>query len=332
MVVKIGIVGSGWAAGMHARCLLENVNVELVALADVSKIDGMVFSKRYGIPKFYEKPEKLFEDPEVEAIYITSPPKFHASQAIAALQHGKHVFSEKPPAVGSADMEKLARVVEEAGLAYQIGFNRRFWPVYKRLKSLVETGRLKPFVVDIKMVRGEMEKPPWTKMSDVSGGFLYDSMIHMLDLSKWILGKPETIRCIARRNIYPHYDGFITLIEFSNEEKTIESITSAGHASWFHPFERVEIYGDHSSAITEENFKLTFSYGKEDIPNIEVYQFTRLPEHISWGFKEEDDLFIEAIVKGLKPTVTVEDAYESVRLVESCYLSLEQGGKSIKLI
>ncbi len=332
MVIKIGIVGSGWAASMHARCLLENVNVKLVALADVSKTDGMVFSKRYGIPKFYEKPEKLFEDPEVEAIYITSPPKFHASQVIAALQHGKHVFSEKPPAVGSADMEKLARVVEETGLVYQIGFNRRFWPVYKRLRSLVEAGRLKPFVVDIKMVRGEMEKPPWTKMSDVSGGFLYDSMIHMLDLSRWILGKPETIRCIARRNIYSHYDGFITLIEFSNEEKTIESITSAGHASWVHPFERVEIYGDHSSAITEENFKLTFSYGKEDIPNIEVYQFTRLPEHISWGFKEEDDLFIEAIVKGSKPAVTVKDAYESVRLVESCYLSLEQDGRPIKLI
>lgn len=331
MVLKIGIVGSGWAASMHVRCLLENVNAELVALADVSKTEGMVFAKRYKIPKFYEKPEKLFEDPDVEAVYITSPPKFHASQAIAALQLGKHVFSEKPPAISLREMEKLAEIVEETGLTYQIGFNRRFWPVYKRLKNLIEAGKLKPYVVDIKMVRGEMERPPWTMSSEVSGGFLYDSMIHMLDLSRWIIGMPKTIRCTARRNLYPHFDGFITLIEFSNEEETIESITSVGHASWVYPFERVEIYGDHSSAITEENFKLTFSRGKEDVPDIEVFQFTKLPEHVAWGFKEENDLFIEAIVKGLKPAVTVVDAYESVKLVESCYRSLRHGGEHIMI-
>ncbi|MBS7611784.1 Gfo/Idh/MocA family oxidoreductase [Candidatus Bathyarchaeota archaeon] len=329
MVVKVGIVGSGWAASMHARCLLENVNVELVALADVSKSEGMAFAKRYGIPKFYEDTGKLFEDPDVEAVYIMSPPKFHASQAIAALQHGKHVFSEKPPAISLKEMEKLAEVVEKTGLIYQIGFNRRFWPVYKKLKSLVETGKLKSYVVDIKMVRGEMERPPWTKLSEVSGGFLYDSMIHILDLSKWILGKPETIRCVARKNVYPHFDGFVALIEFLNEEKTIESITSVGHASWVYPFERVEVYGDHSSAITEENFKLTFSHGKGDIPNVEVYQFTKLPEHVAWGFKEEDDLFIEAVAKGLKPAVTVIDAYDSVKLVESCYQSLEHSGRVV---
>jgi len=314
---------------MHVRCLLENPNAELVALADVSKAEGMVFAKRYRIPKFYEDPEKLFEDPDVEAVYITSPPKFHASQAMAALQHGKHVFSEKPPAISLEEMEKLTEIVEKTGLMYQIGFNRRFWPVYKKLKSLVETGKLKPYVVDIKMVRGEMERPPWTKLIEVSGGFLYDSMIHMLDLSRWILGMPETIRCIARRNIYPHFDGFITLIEFSNEEKTIESITSVGHASWAYPFERIEIYGDHSSAITEEGFKLTFSHGRGDVPNIEVYQFNKLPEHVAWGFKEEGDLFIEAIVRGLKPAVTVLDAYDSVKLVESCYQSLKHNGKVI---
>lgn len=331
LTVKIGIIGSGWAAEMHARCLKENPEAEIVALADVVRDKGMAFARRHGIQRFYENPRELFRDEEVEAVYIASPPKFHVPQAIEALRSGKHVFSEKPPAISLGGAEELVKTVEETGLIYQIGFNRRFWPVYKRLKELVESGRLKPFIVDIKMVRGEMERPGWTKVREIAGGFLYDSVIHMLDLSRWILGKPESVRCLARRNIYPHPDGFTILIEFANEERTILSITSAGHASWVYPFERVEIYGDHCTAITEEGLKLTFAWGREDVPNVEVYQFIKLPEHVAWGFKEEDDLFIQTVAGKLKPFVTVEDAYEAVRLVEACYSSAEQSGKPLKL-
>ena len=331
MVVKIGIVGSGWASHMHVRCLKENPKAEVVALADVVKPKGLSFAKKYGIPKFYESPERLFKDPEVEAVYIASPPKFHVVQAIAALKSGKHVFSEKPPAISLEEAEKLVKAVEKAGLIYQVGFNRRFWPVYKRLKELVDSKRLRPFVVDIKMVRGEMERPPWTKVREVAGGFLYDSVIHMLDLSRWLVGEPKTVRCLARRNIYPHPDGFVIMMEFSNEERTILSITSAGHASWVYPFERVEVYGDHCSAITEESLRLTFAWGKEDIPNVEVHQFTKLPEHVAWGFKEEDDLFVEAVDKGVAPPVTVEDAYKAVKLVEACYTSAEENGEPIEI-
>jgi len=310
---------------------MENPEVDVVALADVVRAKGLAFARRYGIPKFYERAEMLFRDGKVEAVYITSPPKFHASQVLEALEAGKHVFSEKPPAINLKEAERLIEAVEESGLTYQVGFNRRFWPVYKRLKGFVDSGRLKPFVVDIKMVRGEMERPSWTKVREVAGGFLYDSVIHMLDLSRWIFGEPKIVRCLARRSIYPHLDGFVILLELLNEERTILSITSAGHASWVYPFERVEVYGDHCSAITEESLRLIFAWGKGDIPNVETYQFFRLPEHVAWGFKEEDELFIRAITEGFKPPVTVEDAYKAVELIDACYSSAEQNGKPITL-
>lgn len=330
-MIRVGIVGSGWAAQMHVRCLKENPEVEVVALADVVRAKGVAFARRYGIPKFYERPERLFQDGEVEAVYITSPPKFHAPQVLEALKGGKHVFSEKPPAISLKEAEKLIEAVEESGLTYQIGFNRRFWPVYKMVKDFVDSGRLKPFVVDIKMVRGEMERPSWTRVKEVSGGFLYDSVIHMLDLSRWIFGEPKTVRCLARRSVYPDLDGFIILLELLNEEETILSIASAGHASWVYPFERVEVYGDHSSVITEENSRLILAWGKGDVPRVEIQQFLRLPEHVAWGFKEEDDLFIEAVRRGLKPPVTVEDAYKAVRLVDACYSSAEKDGEPVTL-
>jgi myo-inositol 2-dehydrogenase/D-chiro-inositol 1-dehydrogenase len=105
-------------------------------------------------------------------------------------------------------------------------------------------------------------------------------------------------------------------------------IFSSGHASWIVPFERVEVIGDHSCIITEELNRISYTLGL-DKPT-EVQEFHYLPQPVSWGVEEEDRLFVDSVLQGKPPKVTVHDGCKSVELIEACYRSVESG-KTVKL-
>jgi myo-inositol 2-dehydrogenase/D-chiro-inositol 1-dehydrogenase len=181
MKLRVGIAGAGYAGGVHAENLRNDERVEISAIFDVDP------ARRSGIAtaNFHELLGCS------DAIYITSPNTRHAEMALQALAAGKHVFCEKPMATTLQDARRVLGAASSSGTVFQMGHNRRFTPLYKSLKELLLQSP--PHTAHIKMNRGELLNPAWTGDDSVTGGFLYETPIHMFDMMRFQFGEIATL-------------------------------------------------------------------------------------------------------------------------------------------
>jgi len=299
--------------------------VRIVGVADIVEPLSQSIAKRYGCGS-YKDYHDLIDSEQLDAVYLVTPNVYHYEILKYTLSKRLNIFCEKPMVINLDHARELVSTVKAARVVFQVGHNRRFSPVYKKLKELVPS-KIKPYMVIIKMVTGELQRPPWGADSKISGGHLYDTTLHMLDMARWLFGEVAEVRCRAEANVYPSIlnDFWITLKHQSGLEVPV---FSSGHASWIVPFERVEVIGDHSCAITEEMNRISYTLGL-DLPT-QIQEFSYLPMTSTWGVEEEDQLFIEAVMGKKTPPITVEDGFKTVEIIEACYRA-NQTGKSVSL-
>ena len=317
--ISIGVVGLGAQAQNHLSVLSRDNRVKLAGVADVISPIAESTAKRYGC-NCYRTYQELIDSEKLDAIYVVTPNVFHFETLKYALGKKLNIFCEKPMVIKLDHARDLINSAKSAGILFQVGHNRHFAYVYKRVKELIARGKVKPYMVIMKMVTGELQRPAWGADPNISGGHLYDTTLHMLDMSRWLFGEVKQVSCRAEANVYPHIlnDFWINL---THESGLQVPIFTSGHASWIVPFERVEIIGDHSSVITEEMNRVSYTLGL-DLPT-QVEEFHYLPQTTSWGIEEEDILFVDAIIEKKKPPITVEDGYKAVEIIDACYRSVE---------
>jgi myo-inositol 2-dehydrogenase/D-chiro-inositol 1-dehydrogenase len=177
------------------------------------------------------------------------------------------------------------------------------------------------------MNRGELNNPPWVADTRLTGGFLYESTVHLLDIMRWLLGEIVEVECRARASVYSELDDFVMLFTCASGQHC--AFSSCAHTSWAFPFERVELYGGHAQLVTEEMEKVSYASGLGQ--PIVQHDFFQLDIPNKWGYREEDTCFIDAILAGTIPPVTAEDGYRAVELVEACYLSAQHSGERLRL-
>jgi len=323
-LIRVGVIGAGFIGELHTEILSKNEQVELVGFFDSDRKKSELLAKRYKA-KSYPTYQTLIESSEVDAVYICTPNAFHAEPALYALKEGIHVFSEKPPAVNLEDAKRIVEVARESKCVYQVGYNYHFSLVHKKVKELVQKEKF--YLADIKMVRGEFIKPSWLKSPEISGGLLYETTSHVLYFLRWLFGDVAKVICLAKSNIYNQLDDFVISLQFKND--ILASVTSSAHASWFYPFERIEIFGDHSTISTQEFDRVTYS---SDLKEVTIsWDFTRLPFEEKRGYTAEDENFIKAIIENKRSPVDAEAGLKIVELIEACYESARKGGKEIVL-
>jgi myo-inositol 2-dehydrogenase / D-chiro-inositol 1-dehydrogenase len=300
MKLRVGIAGAGYAGGVHAANLRGDERVEISAIFDADP------ARRSGIPaaSFHELLECS------DAIYITAPNTRHAELALEALAARKHVFCEKPLATTIEDARRVLDAASASRTVFQVGHNRRFAPVYKRLKELLLQSP--PHTAHIKMNRGELLKPAWTGDDSVTGGFLYETPIHMFDMMRFQFGE---IAALDARLSGPN--DFSMLIEFVSG--MYATFVTSADTSWFFPYERVEVFGQYSTIETSEIESLSYRLGLDSETITE--DFRSAPIAKRFGFQEEDRLFVDAALSGGASPVTAFDGYRAVELVCACYRS-----------
>ena len=134
--IGVGIIGSGHAGSVHAQVLSTDSRVRLIGVADVNKDSAEALAAKNGA-RSYDDHTALIKEDSIEAVFITSPNALHAGHALYAIRHGKHVFSEKPMTTSTADARRILDALKESHVKYQVGHNRRFWPVYKKVKNMI---------------------------------------------------------------------------------------------------------------------------------------------------------------------------------------------------
>jgi myo-inositol 2-dehydrogenase/D-chiro-inositol 1-dehydrogenase len=300
MKLRVGIAGAGYAGGVHAGNLRRDQRVEISAIFDPDPARSGGISA----PSFHDLLECS------DAIYITAPNTRHAELALEALAAGKHVFCEKPMATTLKDARLVLDAANASKTVFQMGHNRRFAPVYKRLKELLTESP--PHTAHIKMNRGELLKPAWTGDDSVTGGFLYETPIHMFDMMRFQFGEIATLDA---RLSGPN--DFSMLIEFASGMHA--TFVTSADTSWFFPYERVEVFGPYSTIETAEIESLSYRLGLDAETVTE--DFRPIPVATRFGFEEEDGLFVDAALSGDAPPVSAFDGYRAVELVCACYRS-----------
>jgi myo-inositol 2-dehydrogenase/D-chiro-inositol 1-dehydrogenase len=318
MPVRVGILGAGFIGRVHALNLRRDERVQLAGIADAIPAAAQKLSAEVGAPAVADLAVLL--DAGVDAVYVTTPNTTHVEPVLTALRAGVHVFSEKPMAT-SLDGARQIRAAAGAGKGvYQLGFNRRFANVYAYAKRLIDEGRISPLVAQMKHNRGELQQPPWTSNPDVTGGYLYETPVHLFDMARFLFGDVGQIQGWARQSVYDEPDGFTMLLRTAGG--LITSFTSVAHTSWLYPYERVEIYGAHASVVTEELERAWFSSGaRAQVEGVDCFQ---MPFEQKWGYVVEDRLFIDAVLGERAPAVTADDGYKATELVEACYLAVRE--------
>ncbi|HNS52966.1 MAG TPA: Gfo/Idh/MocA family oxidoreductase [Anaerolineae bacterium] len=324
MTLRVGIIGAGNMGRTHAENLRHDPRVQVVGVSDVvaGKAEEMAASLD---ARPFPSVEALLEG-GVDAVYVTTPNTRHVPATVAALERKIHVFCEKPMATSLDDARQVLRAVRASGAVYQVGHNRRFAPAYRYLKDQIEAGFI-PYLANAKQNDGDWLNPPWITDLTLTGGFLYESTVHLLDMLRWLMGEVVSVQARARANVYDVLNDFAILLAFEQERYAV--LSSSAHASWSFPFEHLEIVGDHAFVRSEELTRVVHSAGLEQ--PVRIHEYGQVPRPDLWGYREEDARFVSACLEGTPPAVGVDEAYKAIELCDACYRSAARGGETVTL-
>jgi predicted dehydrogenase len=193
--MRIGIVGCGGIAVIHATCIKKLPTLELVAYADSKIARAEAFAQEYG-GTAYASLEEMLEKEKLDAIHICTPHYLHTPMAINGLKQGVHVFMEKPPVI---HMEQWQELKEAAGQSdHQLGlcFQNRYNPSVLKVKELIASGNTGKVLGARGMVTWNRKAEYYTesdwrgKLDTEGGGALINQSIHTLDLLHYLVGQP----------------------------------------------------------------------------------------------------------------------------------------------
>src|SRR2546427_334044 len=182
-MMRIGVYGAGQMGAAHVRHFSAVPGTTVVGVADADEQRARSAAAAIGATPCPDLDTLLGLRPD--AVVIVVPNIHPAAASIAALERGVHVFCEKPMATTVEDARSVLRTVERTGCLYQLGFNRRFAPVYIGVRELL-TGGGGGVSGAMKMNDGGMRTPAGVSDPKISGGFMYAPAIHLPDLGRWL--------------------------------------------------------------------------------------------------------------------------------------------------
>jgi myo-inositol 2-dehydrogenase/D-chiro-inositol 1-dehydrogenase len=323
VTIKVGIIGAGNMGRTHADILEEDERVEIVGVTDIVPARARKLAESVG-GRAFQIVEALLD--AVEAIYVTTPNTQHVPDTLAALERDIHVFCEKPMATSLEEARQVLEAAQDSKAIYQVGHNRRFASVYRFLKDQIKAG-FTPYLANAKQNDGDWFNPPWITDLSLTGGFLYESSVHLLDMLRWLIGEVVSVQAKAKANIYDVLNDFAILLTFKEDRFAVFS--SSAHASWAFPFEHVEVVGEHAFIRSEELTRVVYSPGLEQ--EVRMLDYAQVPRNDLWGYREEDRLFISACLGETPPAVCAEEAFKSIELCEACYVSADNNGAEVRL-
>jgi predicted dehydrogenase len=199
--INWGIIGCGDVTEVKSGPAFNKVeNSSLVAVMRRDEEKAKDYALRHSVPRWYTDAEKLINDPEVNAIYIATPPAFHEEYAIAAMNAGKPVYIEKPMALDFAAAKNILKVAEEKNSKLSVAHYRRGQPLFNKVKQLlkenaigeVRFARLEFYKKQLPKEALDIPKVAWRVKPEIAGGGLFhDIAPHPLDLMHWFFGEIE---------------------------------------------------------------------------------------------------------------------------------------------
>jgi len=222
--VRWGIIGCGAVTEVKSGPALSKIpDSRLLAVMRRDKERARDYAAQHAVPKWYDDADKLINDPDVNAIYVATPPASHAEYTIKAAKAGKAVYVEKPMAVNHRQCQRMIRACDDAGVPLFVAYYRRALPDFLKVKQLVDTGAIgEPRFASIKLyhpVKPDLDpdNPPWRVLPEIAGGgYFFDLGSHQLDFLDYVLGPVVAAQGFAanQAGLYPAEDAVCASLVF----------------------------------------------------------------------------------------------------------------------
>lgn len=226
--IRWGMIGCGDVTEKKSGPAFNQIlHSKLVAVMSRTATNAADYARRHDVPKWYDDADALLNDPEVNAIYIATPPNSHHDYTLRALRLGKPVYVEKPMALDADACNDMVQVSEFTGVPLFVAYYRRALPYFLKVKELVDSR----VIGDIRLVNIALHWPPKSAEKSVvdhkpwrvdpavaGGGNFHDLASHQFDFLDFVLGPMQEARGLARNQAgwYEADDAVMAAFEFES--------------------------------------------------------------------------------------------------------------------
>lgn len=324
--IRIGLIGVGRMGRLYGQYLAQRVlGAALIAVADQKPALAQAFAEEFGIPRSYSNHTELLNDRDIDAVAIVTSTSTHKEVVIAAARSGKAIFCEKPISLGLEDAREMIAAVKSAGVFFQMSFQRRFDTAYLAAKRKLESGAIGDPVMFTSISRDPY--PPPLEFCDpkVSGGLIADMGVHDFDVARMYMGEVRRVHAIGGTLAYPEMNtvGDIdnAAIDLVFHNGALGVVQLSRNAAFGYDI-RGEIWGTKGS-IQIGYYRQTpiLMLTPEGVTHDAVPYFM---ERFENAYLAQIRNFVEHLQKGLRPSITGEDAVAALRISLAANLSMRE--------
>jgi predicted dehydrogenase len=335
-MIKIAMVGCGYWGPNLIRNFVSLSDCKVRTVCDVDSDRLSHVKSIYSSVETTQDFRNVMKDPEIDAVVIATPVRFHFEMAKASLNAGKHTFIEKPMASSVAECEELVEIAEEKNLTLMIGHTFVYSAPVRRIKEIIDSGDLGQiqYISSQRLNLGLFQK-------DIN--VAWDLAPHDISIILYIMEEPPvSVNCQGKAHVNDNVEdvtnmtlnfegGGLAIIQSSwLDPNKVRKITVVGNKKMLvyddlEPIEKIKIFDKrveippHYNTFAE--FQYAYHYGDIHSPYIKMEE----------PLKVESQHFLDCIKNGTKPLSSGQDGLQVVKVLEASSISLKQGGKEVKI-
>lgn len=321
--VGVGVVGCGFVGrGAHVPAFNAIENAQLAAIADPDDGRREKATKKYQIDSSYPDYQELVHDPAVQAVVVAVPTPLHVPVAMAAIEAGKHVLCEMPLAYRLDEADAMIDAAREKGVILMPGLTFRFTPNFVQAKAMIgqdSFGQPSAALYRESIPASDLahQWPPgsWVWDLDASGGPLFTLSVWSIDLFRWLFDSEVTeLSATTSYTRLPQFGGTLGYDAYATlrlENGLAGCLQYSGTVASSASGSMLEIVGSSTQVIhAEGNDKLTL-YGHD--PDKTQWNLKQ-PGAGAWGHLQQDQHFVDSIMRGSQPSISPEDGRKAMEL------------------
>lgn len=325
--VRVGLIGAGRIGSSHAESIARRiVDADLVAIADPMAGAAEKLAQKLGCPIATSDVEALILNPDVEAVIIATPARFHTSMVELAANAGKAVFCEKPMALTLEEADRAIAAAKRAGVPLQVGFNRRWDQAFAEGYQAIAAGKvgtpqlLRSVTRDPGPFSGDPAKiPQWT--------IFYETLIHDFDTMLWLNSGARAVEVYAAADalVRPdfkdrgHLDTAVVTIRFDNGAI---AVAEANFSALYGYDIRGEVFGS-AGMVTMGDVRRS-SMTLSDAHGVSSDTWRLDTDHFVGAYTAQLAAFVASVRSGKNTGPGGEDARAALAIALACIKSVQE--------
>lgn len=275
--IGFGILGAGLVAPFHAKGVRGSKGGKLVAVCDTSRERADKLAKEFGVKAYYAV-EEMLKDPEIDVVNVALPNHLHKEPVLLSAKAGKHVITEKPPAMSLADTDEMIEACRKANVKFSCTVQCRVRKAIQAVKKAVDTGRFGKLLhadAYMKWFRPAeyYHLDAWRKSRKSGAGVTVQHAFHYIDLLQYLAGPARRVQARMTNLAHPDVQLEDTTLAFVDFANGAQGVVEASTALWPGTDIRIEINGTDGTAIVSGERMATWKFKEERPEDAEIRMY-----------------------------------------------------------